>query len=256
MADEARPGHSVKIESLDFEGPLDLLVYLVQKNEVDIWDIPIALITEQFLAYLQGMTAERLEAAGEFLLMAATLLRIKSQMLLPRPEPEDDEEVEDPRRELVLRILEYQQFREIADQLRDREAAGRLVYPRGLQDRDDELEGEAGPDLPEPEDRVSLSDLLRAFSRMIEEARRDRVHRLEPVGVTIEEKVSFVRARLERDGQTSFRDLFVPGEPRAHWIVTFVALLEMVREGEVRLRQGEKFGEIHVYAAAADGADR
>ena len=198
MADEARPGHSVKIESLDFEGPLDLLVYLVQKNEVDIWDIPIALITEQFLAYLQGMTAERLEAAGEFLLMAATLLRIKSQMLLPRPEPEDDEEVEDPRRELVLRILEYQQFREIADQLRDREAAGRLVYPRGLQDRDDELEGEAGPDLPEPEDRVSLSDLLRAFTRMIEEARRDRVHRLEPVGVTIEEKVSFVRATPRR----------------------------------------------------------
>ena len=253
MADEARPGHSVKIESLDFEGPLDLLVYLVQKNEVDIWDIPIALITEQFLTYLQGMTAERLEAAGEFLLMAATLLRIKSQMLLPRPEIEDDEEVEDPRRELVLKILEYQQFREIADQLRDREAAGRLVYPRGLQDWDDELEDDAGPGLPEPEERVSLSDLLRSFTRLIEEAQRDRVHRLEPLGVTIEEKVSFVRERLRRDGQTSFRDLFVPGEPRSHWIVTFVALLEMVREGEVRLRQGERFGEIHVYAASAGG---
>ena len=253
MADEERSGHSVRIESLDFEGPLDLLVYLVQKNEVDIWDIPIALITEQFLAYLQGMTAERLEAAGEFLLMAATLLRIKSQMLLPRPEPEDDEEVEDPRRELVLRILEYQQFREIADQLRDRESAGRLVFPRGLQGWDD-LEIESGPGLPEPEERVSLSDLLRSFTRLIEEAQRDRVHRLEPLGVTIEEKVNFVRERLRREGQTSFRDLFVPGEPRSHWIVTFVALLEMVREGEVRLRQGERFGEIHVYAANAGAA--
>jgi segregation and condensation protein A len=254
MADEARSGHSVKIEALEFEGPLDLLVYLVQKNEVDIWDIPIARITEQFLTYLQGMTAERLEAAGEFLLMAATLLRIKAQMLLPRPQPEDDEEVEDPRRELVLKILEYQQFREIADQLRDREAAGRLVFPRGLQDLEDELEVETGPGLPEPEERVSLSDLLRSFTRLMEEAQRDRVHRLEPLGITIEEKVNFVRERLRREGQTSFRDLFVPGEPRSHWIVTFVALLEMVREGEVRLRQGERFGEIHVYAANAGGA--
>lgn len=249
MADEARSGHSVRIESLDFEGPLDLLVYLVQRNEVDIWDIPIALITEQFLAYLQGMSPERLESAGEFLLMAATLLRIKSQMLLPRPQLEDDEEIEDPRRELVLKILEYQQFREIAEELRDRESAGRLVFPRGLQEWGDELEREPGPGMPEPEDRVSLGDLLRSFTRLIDEARRDRVHHLEPLTVTIEEKVNFVRERLRREGQTSFRDLFVAGEPRSHWIVTFVALLEMVREGEVRLRQGEMFGEIHVYAA-------
>jgi segregation and condensation protein A len=249
MADEARSGHSVRIESLDFEGPLDLLVYLVQKNEVDIWDIPIAVITEQFLAYLQSMTPERLESAGEFLLMAATLLRIKSQMLLPRPQLEDDEEIEDPRRELVLKILEYQQFREIAEQLRDRESAGRLVYARGLQEWDEEPVGELEPGGSEAEQRVSLGDLLRSFTRLIEEARRDRVHHLEPLTVTIEEKVSFVRERLRRDGQTSFRDLFVPGEPRSHWIVTFVALLEMVREGEVRLRQGESFGEIHVYAA-------
>ncbi|HJU86951.1 MAG TPA: segregation/condensation protein A, partial [Gemmatimonadota bacterium] len=162
--------------------------------------------------------------------------------------------VEDPRRELVLKILEYQQFREIADQLRDRESAGRLVFPRGLQEWSDDLEIESGRDLPEPEERVSLSDLLRSFTRLIEEAQRDRVHRLEPLGVTIEEKVNFVRERLAREGQTSFRDLFVPGEPRSHWIVTFVALLEMVREGEVRLRQGERFGEIHVYAASAAGA--
>jgi len=253
MADEARSGHSVRIESLDFEGPLDLLVYLVQKNEVDIWDIPIALITEQFLGYLQGMTPERLESAGEFLLMAATLLRIKSQMLLPRPQQEDDEEIEDPRRELVLKILEYQQFREIAEELRDRESAGRLVFPRGLQEWGDELAGDAGPGVPEPEDRVSLADLLRSFTRLIDEARRDRVHHLEPLAVTIEEKVNFVRERLRREGQTSFRDLFVLGEPRSHWIVTFVALLEMVREGEVRLRQGERFGEIHVYAVVEEG---
>lgn len=250
MADEAQPGHSVRIETLDFEGPLDLLVYLVQKNEVDIWDIPIALITEQFLSYIQGMTAERLESAGEFLLMAATLLRIKSQMLLPRPRLDDEEELEDPRRELVLKILEYQQFREIAEQLRERESAGRLVFPRGMQEWDAEILGEARPAAAEPEDRVSLGDLLRSFTRLMEEARRDRVHHLEPLTVTIEEKAAWVRERLRRHGQTSFRDLFVPGEPRTYWIVTFVALLEMVREGEIKLRQGEAFGEIRVYAAA------
>jgi segregation and condensation protein A len=256
MADDARSGHSVRIESLDFEGPLDLLVYLVQKNEVDIWDIPIALVTEQFLAYLQSMTPERLESAGEFLLMAATLLRIKSQMLLPRPQLDDEEEIEDPRRELVLKILEYQQFREIAEQLRDHESAGRLVFARGVQEWDEEAEGEPRRIEPETEDRVSLSDLLRSFTRLMEEARRDRVHRLEPLSVTIEEKVNFVRERLRLEGQTSFRDLFVPGEPRSHWIVTFVALLEMVREGEVRLRQGETFGEIHVYAAEERDVDQ
>jgi segregation and condensation protein A len=151
-------------------------------------------------------------------------------MLLPRPQLDEEEEVEDPRRELVLKILEYQQFREIAEQLRDHESAGRLVFARGLQEWEGEPSGEPRRAELETEDRVSLSDLLRSFTRLMEEARRDRVHRLEPVSVTIEEKVQFVRERLSSAGQTSFRDLFV-------------------REGEVRLRQGETFGEIHVYAA-------
>lgn len=238
----------MRVEALDFEGPLDLLVYLVQKNEVDVYDIPIALITAQFLDYLESMGPERLESAGDFLLMAATLLRIKAQMLLPRPEPADDEDIEDPRRELVTMILEYQQFREIADQLKDREAAQSAVFGRA--DPGTELaELGGGGDADEgPGRRATLGDLLRAFSSVMEEAARDRVHRLEPVGVTIEEKVRFVRDRLRREGRTSFRELFVAGESRSHWIVTFVALLEMAREGEIRLRQGDRFGEIHVYA--------
>lgn len=248
MADLDPGPHRVKVEALDFEGPLDLLVYLVQKNEVDVYDIPIALIAAQFLEYLESMGPERLESAGDFLLMAATLLRIKARMLLPRPEPLDDEDIEDPRRELVTMILEYQQFREIADQLKDREAAQSAVYGRvdpgaGL------AELGAGDDVDEePGHRATLGDLLKAFSSVMEEAARDRVHRLEPIGVTIEEKVRFVRGRLRQEGRTSFRELFVEGEPRSHWIVTFVALLEMAREGEIRLRQGDRFGEIHVYA--------
>lgn len=248
MADIDPGPHRVKVEALDFEGPLDLLVYLVQKNEVDVYDIPIALITAQFLEYLEAMVPERLESAGDFLLMAATLLRIKARMLLPRPETGDEEDLEDPRRELVTMILEYQQFREIADQLKDREAAQRDVFGRADAARELAELG-AGEEVDEgPGRRATLGELLKAFARIMEEAARDRVHRLEPLGVTIEEKVRFVRERLRREGRTSFSELFVEGEPRAHWIVTFVALLEMAREGEVRLRQGDRFGDIHVYA--------
>ncbi len=251
MANVEPNPNRIRVEALEFEGPIDLLVYLVQKNEVDIYDIPIAPITEQFLEVLEVMSPERLESAGEFLLMAATLMRIKAQMLLPRPEPGDDEEIEDPRRELVTMILEYQQFREVADQLKDREAAQRELFPRGdpanglFQD----LPGVEDPIDETPGRRATLGELLKAFAEVMEQAARDRVHRLDPVGVTIEEKVRFVRARLREEGRTSFRDLFVTGEPRSHWIVTFVALLEMAREGELRLRQGDRFGEIHVYAA-------
>jgi segregation and condensation protein A len=180
--------------------------------------------------------------------MAATLLRIKARMLLPRPEPAADDDIEDPRRELVSMILEYQQFREIADQLKDREAAQRDVFGRADAGAEPAVLGAVYDTDEEPGRRASLGDLLKAFASVLEEAARDRVHRLEPIGVTIEEKVRFVRGRLRREGRTSFRELFVEGEPRSHWIVTFVALLEMAREGEIRLRQGSRFGEIHVYA--------
>lgn len=241
--------HRVKVEALDFEGPLDLLVYLVKKNEIDIYDIPIALITEQFLAYVEAMQREQLESAGEFVLMAATLMRIKARMLLPRPEL-DDEEMEDPRRELVLKIIEYQQFKEIAEHLRQHETANRLVFPRGYQEW---IEADRRRSPEDPEKRASLGDLLSAFAEVMAAAERDLVHHLEPVSVSIEDKVSFIRGRLRESGQSSFRELFVAGEPRSHWIVTFVALLEMTREGEIRIRQIERFGEIHVFSR--DGAD-
>jgi segregation and condensation protein A len=249
MADSPSTDHSVRIEALDFEGPLDLLVYLVQRNEVDIWDIPIALITEQFLAYLEAMTPERLESAGEFLLMAATLLRIKARMLLPQPELDDEEAIEDPRRELVLKIIEYQQFKEIADHLREQEHEQRRVFPRATEVEDWLAEGEQpGPRFEPEERRATLTDLLRAFATIMRQAEGERVHRLEPLPITIEEKARFVRDRLRRQGHVTFAELFVPSEPREFWIVTFVALLELAREGEIRLRQGETFGEIHVFA--------
>lgn len=246
MAADEQASHSVKIETLDFEGPLDLLVYLVKKNEIDIYDIPIAEVTDQFLGYLDSLEQEKLEAAGEFLIMAATLLRIKAQMLLPRPDLGDDDDIEDPRRELVLKIIEYQQFKEIADHLRDQETSRQQEYSKGYREWIEQDESLPDQD-DDPETRVSLTDLLRAFALIMEEAARDRRHHVEPLSVTIEEKVNFVRKHLREKGQATFKELFVAGEPRGYWIVTFVALLEMAREGEIRLRQGDTFGEIHVY---------
>lgn len=250
MADIETGPHHVRLAALDFDGPLDLLVYLVQKNEVDIYDIPIALIAEQFLAHVESMTAERLEDAGEFLLMAATLLRIKARMLLPGAEA-DEEEVEDPRRELVLKIIEYQQFKEIADHLREHESEGRLVFPRGNPEWDPDEALDEAPAVPPETSRATLSDLLRAFAVVMRQLQADHVHHFEAVLITIDDKVRFIRRQLLQRGRTTFDELFVPEEPRAYWIVTFVALLEMAREGQVRLRQGDTFGVIHVYPGAA-----
>jgi segregation and condensation protein A len=144
----------------------------------------------------------------------------------------------------VLKIIEYQQFKEIAEHLRDHESSRRLLFSRGYREwlAEDEARTEE-----EPANRATLGDLLRAFADVMEQAARDRVHHMEPLAVTIEEKVDFIRGRLRRDGRSSFRELFVVGEPRSHWIVTFVALLEMAREGEIRLRQAERFGDINVF---------
>jgi segregation and condensation protein A len=250
--------YSVRLDDLNFEGPLDLLLFLIKKNEIEITDIPIALVTEQFLAYLERITAANLEGAGDFLLMAATLMRIKSQMLLPPPEGEE-EIVEDPRRELMERLLEYQRFKEIAQHLREQEAYARSLYGRG--DRlPEELAGPAPgeePVLPETERRVSLKDLLRAFAAALAARREEPVHHVDPVRVTLEEKIHEIRRRLTERGQVRFGDLFAPDAPRLELVVTLIALLEMVRNREARLVQTASFGEIEIRPgprAAQEGA--
>jgi segregation and condensation protein A len=244
--------YSVRLEELNFEGPLDLLLFLIKKNELEITDIPIALVTEQFLAYLERITAANLEGAGDFLLMAATLMRIKSQMLLPPP-PGEEEEIEDLRRELVDRLLEYQQFKEIAQHLREQEAYARTLFPRGER-AVEELAGPApgaAPEAPETERRVSLKDLLRAFAAVLAAPRAEPVHRVEVVRVTLEEKVHAIRRALAERGRARFGELFDPAAPRIELVVTLIALLEMVRNREVLLAQTESFGEIEILPGLA-----
>jgi segregation and condensation protein A len=244
--------YAVRLDGVAFEGPLDLLLFLIRRNEIDVHDIPIALVTDQFLAYLERMDPSQLEAAGEFLAMAATLLRIKTRMLLPAPQEPDAEDLEDPRSELVARILEYQQVRELARGLRDREVEAARQHPRGAIEP---VEAAPAPVAEPAERRVTLKDLLRAFAAALAARPAEPVHRVEPVRITLEDRLRHVRAVLAERGAVLFHELFPPEAARLELVVTLVALLEMVRGGEVVLRQDAVFEEIAVVPRAVRAPD-
>ncbi len=224
-----------------FEGPLDLLLYLIRKNEIDIYDIPVAEITRQYMEYVEAIHELNLEQAGDFLLMAATLMKIKSQMLLPRQEGEEEEG--DPREELVRRLLEYQQYKEAAGWLGEQEAAHRDVFYRGT--FQDPLWGDRGAE-SDGLRQVTLFDLLATFQRALESAPKVTYHRVEEVEVTVEERIAFVVETLEGRKQALFLDL-VAGTPRPVVVATFLAILELLKQGRILIRQMQPYGEIWVY---------
>ncbi len=230
----------------NFEGPLDLLLHLIRREEMNIYDIPIARITEQYLAAIQDLADLDLDRASEFLVMAATLLRIKSRMLLPRPpRPEVDEEgpeaeEEDPREALVRQLVAYSRFKEAAEMLREREREMFRVYTRGLFVEE--------PGGPPPLEGIDLADLVRAFQEVLKEEWNWReVPRAE---IPLREKIREIRFRVARSpGGVRFHDLFSGGCSRLEVVVTFLALLELMRQRHVRVVQRELFGEILVLQA-------
>jgi segregation and condensation protein A len=231
-----------------FEGPLDLLLHLIRKNEVNIYDIPIALITEQYLGFIELMQELNLDVAGEFLVMASTLIHIKSRMLLPRPDPlqEDVGDEEDPREALVRRLLEHQKYKAAAELLHDRETL------RGAQfTRPDARVVHAVGDEYEPELEVDLFSLLAAFRNVLERAARRPPMVLPPDQISIEDRMHQLLGRLSETEACGFEDLFVDGDgSRAFVIVTFLALLEMIRLKLIRVFQAGGFGAIRVYKRA------
>jgi segregation and condensation protein A len=231
-----------------FEGPLDLLLHLIRKHEVDIYDIPIALITQQYLDYLDLMQELDLDVAGEFLVMAATLIHIKSRTLLPRPDPSQEDAEEDPREELIRRLLEHQKFKAAAELLHEREIqrGAQWARPDG---RVTEIVGEA----PEPEIEVDLFSLMAAFRQVLERARHRPHVLLPPEQVSIETRIEQLMARLSETEACGFEELFVDVETRAGMIVTFLALLEMIRLRRVRVFQQGNFGPIRVYRRSPAG---
>jgi segregation and condensation protein A len=228
----------------NFEGPLDLLLHLIKKNEVNIHDIPIALITQQYLEAVQLMEELDLDVAGEFLVMAATLIHIKSKMLLPRPETAAgaEGEEEDPRDALVRRLLEHQKFKAAAGLLHEREELRSAQWARP-----DRAVAHIAGDEYEPELEVDLFSLLTAFQSVVERAKQRPKVLLPPEQMPVEVRIEQLLARLSETEAMGFEDLFADVSDRGGLIVTFLALLEMIRLKLVRVFQAGSFGPIRVY---------
>jgi segregation and condensation protein A len=238
---------SIRIKLQSFEGPLDLLVHLIRKNKVDVYDIPIAIITRQYLDYLNLMQELNLDLASEFLVMAATLIHIKSRMLLPRPETAagDPMDEEDPRDALVRRLLEHDRFKAAAELLHERETLRSAQWTRP----DARIEAIAGDDY-EPELEVDLFSLLSAFRLVLERARERPPVPLPPEQMSIETRIEQLLDRLSETDACGFEDLFDDAAGRPGLIVTFLALLEMIRLKLVRVFQSAELGAIRVYKRA------
>jgi segregation and condensation protein A len=238
---------ALPIHLANFEGPLDLLIHLIKKNEVSVYDIPIALITQQYLETITLMQELNLDIAGEFIVMAATLIHIKSKTLLPRPETAAnvEGEEEDPRDVLVRRLLEHQKFKAAAELLHEREQLRSAQWQRP----DERVAAIAGDDY-EPELEVDLFSLINAFQSVVQRSKQRPQVYLPPEEMPLEARIDELMARLSENEACGFEDLFADVSERVGLIVTFLALLEMIRLKLIRVFQSGSFGPIRVYKRA------
>lgn len=227
----------IKIEG--FEGPLDLLLYLIRNQEIDIYDIPIATITGQYLDYIKMMKLLNLEVAGEYLLMAATLIRIKARLLMPKhAEIEGDDE--DPREELIMALLEYKRFKEASEKFAVMEVRERQILKRGdFSYLSKEVQETFTID-------ATLYDLFRAFSDIMKTATDQPHHNVENFELSIEDQVEYILAILESTEKITLTELVKANERRIYYVVTFLALLELVKLQRISAKQHQHFGEIYV----------
>jgi segregation and condensation protein A len=228
-----------------FEGPLDLLLYLIKKQNLDVLDVPIADITQQYMTYIDMMQTLRIELAAEYLVMAAMLAEIKSRMLLPRPAESEDED--DPRAELVRRLQEYERFKEAAQKIDELPRVGREVYLTDVEPP--ELKQER----PVPE--VDLRDLLMAFKDAMVRSEMYTHHQIQREALSVRERMTKVLSQITAEGFTDYTSLFTIEEGRRGVVVTLLALLELVKEQLIDLVQSEAYSSIHIKAASgSEGA--
>jgi segregation and condensation protein A len=238
------PPDALEIFLEAFEGPLDLLLYLIKRQNIDILDIPIADITRQYVEYVDLMKELRLELAAEYLVMAAMLAEIKSRMLLPRPVEAEDED--DPRAELVRRLQEYERFKQAAEDIDGLPRTGRDVFV-----------GAAEPPMLErerPQPKVELKDILAAFAEVVRRADMFSHHHVQREPLSVRERMSIVLSRVEAGRFTDFSSLFTPEEGRRGVVVTFLAVLELLKEHLIELVQAEPYAPIYVSPAAPEAA--
>ncbi len=230
-----------KISLPNFEGPFDLLLYFIKRDEINIYDIPIVKITEEFLKYIRLMQMFDLELAGEFLVMASTLMYIKAQMLLPKPKFDNDEEIEDPRTQLVQRLLEYKQFKEAAKELGEKKEDQKYTYYRQIFEQEQKLAKEHGYYT-----NTSVFDLLRAFKNVMD--RKDlepASHVVEVSTVTIDEMKSNIMKRLNNKGVAGFFEL-TENSNKKEIIAAFLAILELLKLQMIFIKQEEVFEDITI----------
>ncbi|MCH7818299.1 MAG: segregation/condensation protein A [Candidatus Marinimicrobia bacterium] len=223
-----------------FEGPLDLLIFFIKRDEIDIYDIPIAKITQDFLDYLNLLSALDLVLAGDFMVIAATLMRIKAKMLLPPVPGEEEEDIEDPRRELVEMLIEYKRFKEAAGELRDIEEDQIKMFPR-IQSME-EVYG--GPTVEDSLTDVTLYDLLETVKRILADMPEEMTHDVETISNTIEEQMGVIESFFGERKEYTFKELAKTFKKRVVVILTFLALLELMRSTRITISQDKFLGEI------------
>ncbi len=236
------PPYALQVFLEAFEGPLDLLLYLIRRQNIDILDIPIAEITKQYVQYIELMKELQLELAGEYLLMAAMLAEIKSRMLLPRPEAQEEDE-EDPRAELVRRLQEYERFKKAAQDLSDLPRLERDVFVAEA----DAPERTVVTKLPD----VTLKELLLAFHDVLKRAEMFANLHVTREPLSVRQRMSEILTRIRTGTFTGFADLFDPEEGRMGVAVTFIAVLELLRESVIEVVQSDEFAPLHVRAASS-----
>jgi segregation and condensation protein A len=232
-----------KIKLQQFEGPLDLLLFFIKRDELDIYNIPISQITKEFMEYLDMMENLNLEIAGDFILMASTLMQIKVRMLLPREKDEKGEEI-DPREELVKALLEYKRYKEMTEEFSVLESEQRKVFYRGFF---------KGDEIEKPEElqtllkNISVYDLLQAFKTAVNKAEEEHVHEIKKINVTVEEQMNFILDKIKKENKLSFVNLVTGLKEKIRIIVTFIAMLELVKLRKIDLRESESFNDFEIY---------
>ena len=236
------PPYALKVFLEAFEGPLDLLLYLIRRQNIDILNIPVAEITKQYVEYIEVMHEMQLELAGEYLLMAAMLAEIKSRMLLPRPVIEEEEE-EDPRAELVRRLQEYERFKKAAEDISDLPRLERDVFIASA----DAPKRKITTKMPD----VTMKELLLAFHDVLKRAEMFSNLHLQREPLSVRQRMSEILTRIKANKFTGFADLFDPEEGRMGVAVTFIAVLELLRESVIEVVQSEQYAPLHIRAASS-----
>lgn len=240
-----------RVQLQNFEGPLDLLLFFIKRDELDIYNIPIAYITDQFLEYIHFLDELDLQIASEFIYMASMLMSIKAKMMIPSEKTEDElEPEEDPRFELVQALLEYKRYKEMGEELAVFDQKAQLIYSRGYIEPDKvEPEADSGESLKD----ITLFDLMAAFKHIMLQHKKEPVkHKIQQFETTIEKQMHFVVESLKRRGRSSFVDLCTEIRTRLSLVVTFLAVLEMIKEHKLNLYIGASPLDFHIELSSVD----